>query len=127
MIFRKGIAMSKEPIEVSLDCEEIEYLLVSKSSGVKRTLILKEMDGVQRDKYLSVMSKRMKMIGTQSVITDYTGLYAMLLTQCLYEDGALLTTEQINKLPSRTQSTIFAAAQDLNGLTEESRTESKND
>lgn len=89
-----------------------------------RNYILRELDGIQKGKYLNSMGGRIKLNskGEVQAFTDYSGLETSLLRQCLYDDaGELVSADVMNKWPSSMLSSLFAEAQKLSGLTEEAR------
>lgn len=85
---------------------------------------LKELDGVQRGKYLNKMGSRIKLgpDGKISSFTDYSGLESTLLERCLYDsDNKLVPASVIETWPSSVLTSLFNVAQDLSGLNEEAR------
>jgi len=103
-----------EMLELSLDRNELPVKLSGKT-GTKN-YVLREMDGNQRDAYLSEMQKHMELQDGKVIVTNYKGLHAMLLSLCLYEKDELVPVDVIQSLPSTAQGKLFEKAQILNGL-----------
>ena len=86
--------------------------------------ILRELDGHQKGKYLNAMGGRITLNSKGEVASfkDYSGLESVLLSKCLYgEDGVLVATTVMDGWPSTMLSKLYNTAQELSGLTEESR------
>ena len=95
--------------------------------------VMRELDGLQKGKYLNKMGSRIILNdeGKVSGFKDYAGLETTLLALCMYSSiGEVVTAAVMNKWPSSVLGKLFEAAQDLSGLNEESRkkqeTEAKN-
>lgn len=102
-------------LEFTLDLKEIPVKL-RKGDEVKE-YSLREMTGLQRDQYLTELSRRMKMDATgKASIQSFDGLQADLLTRCLYDGETAITKVELQGYPSSVQSKLFAEAQKLNGL-----------
>ncbi len=95
--------------------------------GEKYTLI--EMTGKQRDAFLDDIGGRMKFIAGKSAgMKNYDGLQAFLVALCLIDKkGDNVKKEVIQSYPSSVQTKLFKAAQELNGLDDESAEQVKND
>ncbi len=112
--------MNKEMEELifSLVREETPVSLVSKD-GVKRRYIVREMDGRDRDSYLTKMGNKMKLGADGKVIgiTSFDGLQAALLCLCLFdEEDKAVPIKDIQEYPAKVQSELFKIAQTINGL-----------
>lgn len=93
-----------------------------------RQLLAKE-----RDAFMQEFRKRMEFQGETPIMKQFIGVQSDLLKRCLYETGKdkPMTEKEIQDMPAKVVQTIYEAAQELNGLTEESdkemEAEAKND
>ena len=107
-----------EPREFKTTLKEIPVTIDEKA------YVLKELDGLQKGKYLNVMGKRIVLNdqGKVKAFLDYSGLESTLLAVCLYdEEDNLMKIHEMEKWPSTVLSELFDMAQDLSALKEEAR------
>ena len=130
--------MNDNVLEFDLDLEEVPVKLKGKDGSVKE-YVLVELDGSKRDEYLTAMGKRMKTVATGKFddkgkpvtiteIKDYKGLQAQLICMCLKNKatGEVISFDDCQALPTKTQNALFKACQDINGLND-TENEAKND
>lgn len=119
-----------EALRFSLKRAEIPVILETED-GTEKEYTLREMLGKDRDSYLNKMGSKLKMDSKGRVvgIKNYDGHMAILLIRCLFdEEDKLVTIDDVQKFPTKTQSDLFKAAQELNALNlEEEDEDSKND
>jgi len=104
-------------------------VLVEEANGRKRKFILRELNGQQRDAYLSWMSKRIKFEdGKAANVTNFEGMQSELLAKCLHDEEGKFVPVAIlqSQFPASALSVLFEAAQTLNGLNIEGTEEAKN-
>jgi hypothetical protein len=118
-----------------LDCTdalaEIPVRMTRKDTNQVETLILRELDGLERDKYLNNLRSRTS-IKDGTRVNNFTGLQSSLLSRCVYRtnsDGEeeLVPAKEIEGWPATTQSKLYEAAMELSGLKDDSEDEAKND
>lgn len=110
--------MSSECMRLSLVRKEVEVILEDENKQ-ERKMVLRELTGADRNKYLNQMTSRVKIgkDGKAVGIKSFDGFQADLLGRCLYdENNELVTVEAIEELPSSTQALLFEKAQELSGL-----------
>jgi hypothetical protein len=96
--------------------------------------VLREFTGRKKGQYLSTLGKRVVLNdqGKVTGITNFEGMESSLLTLCLFDrEGKAVPASTIDSYPSKMLAKLFAAAQELNGLTveaeEKKKAEAKND
>ena len=98
--------------------------------GTISELVLHELDGTQRDKFLNQLGDRTRIMkdGTTKM-KNYDGMQADLLHRCLYRKDTekYLTVKEIQQLPSRVVNKLFSKAQKISDLGESDSDEAKND
>lgn len=107
--------MGKKQFELTLKTEEVVL-------GVKPYTI-KELDGIQKGKYLNSMGSRVILNDQAKVVgfKDYGGLESSLLCLCLYDGEILVDKKTIESWPSTVLTSLFEIAQELSGLNEDSK------
>ena len=88
--------------------------------------VLIELDGKQRDKYLTALSNRMKTTkeGKPAGFKTFDGMQADLVVECLRKvdettgDRTPVSMETIQSWPAKVSTGLFEAAQELSGLNE---------
>ena len=118
-------------MEFSLKLKE-EQVVITGVDDVKRTYVLKELTGQQRDAYLNNMGGRMKFNdeGKTQGLSNYEGLQSGLLKLCVYsDDGKLVPEKELQAWPSQVLSALFEKAQEMSALNkgEEKKAECPND
>ena len=104
---------------------ELKFVLTLKEESVvldDKDYTLRELDGLQKGKYLNSMGGRLIMNeeGKVSGFKDFAGLESSLLSLCLYDsEGKTVPAAKIQSWPSSVLSKLFEAAQVLSGLNEE--------
>lgn len=101
------------PVRLSLKQKEIEVVLEG-VGGDSETYTLVEMTALQRDKWLQRMQKRMKK-GT-TIITDFIGIEADLVAECIRDGGQRMSLDQIKEWPASTQRELSIMCRKLNAL-----------
>lgn len=100
------------------------------NNGLDREWQLREMDGDLRDQFLSKSNDRLK-IGKVNSVKDFKGVYAELISFCLYDGrtdkAGRVPMKQIQRFPSSTQIAMFRDCQEMNGLNKEAEADAKND
>ena len=116
-------------LKFSLVLKELPVKLTG-AAGVEKSYVLKELTGIQRDKFLNEMGKRLKFEdGKIQQVTDFEGLQSNLLTLCLYdENDSLIPINTLQIWPAGVLTELFKAAQNISGLdlTEEEMAKLKN-
>ena len=117
-----------ETMRLPLTRQEVTVVLED-GQGAEKRLVLRELDGAERNRYLNKMRNRVQIQnGKATGIKSFDGFQADLLTMSLFsEDGVALLPEEIDALPSSTQQTLFEKAQRMSGLDREISDDSKND
>lgn len=82
------------------------------TGGAPRDIIIREMDGKNRDEYLTQLRKH---VGSDGEVSDYRGLQANLLSRSLFDKdtGEAMSKAEIEKLPATTINALHAEAQRL--------------
>lgn len=114
-------------MEFSLKLKE-ESIVIEGTDSIKRTYILKELTGQQRDAYLNNMGSRMKFTeaGKTQGLSNYEGLQSGLLKLCIYsDDDKLVPEKELQSWPSQVLSALFEKAQEMSALNK-GEEESKN-
>lgn len=106
--------MSKT-IEFSLDLETTEVTIGGE------VYVVKELDGKSRDKYLTLLSKRVKRTGDDASVSNFDGLQSSLLAMCLYQGDELIPEATIQAWPARAVTGLYEIAKDLSKLDEEDK------
>ena len=119
-----------EAITLDLDTDSIPVSLTH--NGEKKDYELREMISSVRDKYLNTIKSRMLFnpkTGNPQGVKNFEGMQADLLARCLYDsDGNAVPLNTIQEWPASKVTTLFEAAQKLNGLNlKKEEDESKND
>jgi hypothetical protein len=107
-----------EPLRFSLRKKEIEVIMED-DAGEELKMVLREMDGDERDAYLNGLKDRMTVKGDTARIKNFAGHQVALIKRCLFYagvDGAAVEESKIKKFPSSVQSDLFEAAHTLCGL-----------
>lgn len=118
-----------EELVICLDRREIPIKLKD-VHGIVKTYTLREMAGVQRDKWLNSMGSRLRTDKNGNVlgVRVFDNLQASLIAKCLYDDrGELVPEEVIAKWPSSAQKILFQKCQEMNALTDEGEEAAKKD
>jgi hypothetical protein len=130
-----NVSETETPPEPTPEPEVKRFRLVRKqipveledAGGKVLRCVMRELDGQERDKFLNIMSTRMKTDakGKPSGVKDFTNLQASLLVASLFKpDGKPFTSAELQKFPSSTQTELFKMAQKLSGLDEKAETTS---
>jgi hypothetical protein len=133
-----NVSETETPPEPTPEPEVKRFRLVRKqipveledAGGKVLRCVMRELDGQERDKFLNIMSTRMKTDakGKPSGVKDFTNLQASLLVASLFKpDGKPFTSAELQKFPSSTQTELFKMAQKLSGLDEKPEDDAKND
>lgn len=120
---REAVSSGQE-MEFSLERESIPVVLKGKD-GIDRKYILQEMDGKQRDQYMSFIAN--KTSGEARVVKDYSNVYSRLLKFCIVDEetGKEVDEKEIQSWPTKVQERLYIMAQVLCGLDEDSQKEKK--
>jgi hypothetical protein len=114
-----------EALEFTLELNRIPVKLQTANGGPVIDAHLRELSGVQRDKYLDGMKAKMNVkAGKMESIKTFEGLQSQLLSLCLYKDESQKFTEkEIQEFPAKVQTALFEAAQKISGLDIEEKEE----
>jgi hypothetical protein len=109
-------------------CRKEEVIDLEDRNGNKGTFFVRELSGADRDKFLNVLGKKIKMVdGKPAGLTDYNGSCSDLLSLCVFdEQNQLVKVELIQSWPSSTQQAILEIATKLSGMNKEAEAEAKN-
>jgi len=108
--------------ELRFDLDRKELPIVLEGASERLHLVLRELTGKDRDKYLSSLSGRMRFdaSGQPIGLKSFDGLQSGLLSLCLYDDqGNRIKRSSIEEWPASTQTRIFEKAQEINALNQE--------
>ena len=99
-----------------------EVLEIEKSDGTPATLVVREMNGRDREDHTNQLSRMGKVTPSGDYeIKNYQGLTTLLLLKCLYwrtENGdTKLTEKEIYEFPSTAINELNAIANKVNGMT----------
>lgn len=121
-------------VKFSLRRAKVPVELEAENGGIEKYFLI-EMDGTQRDDFLSDSASRMEVIpgevdekgNPKTRIKDYKGLYAKLLVVCMQDEkGKAPTLETVQSWPARVQTELYKLAQELNKLNEKEEEKGKN-
>jgi hypothetical protein len=120
----------EEPLRFSLRRKTRKVTLLDEHD-VEKDYILRELDGAERDRWLTIMGKKMKM-GTSGPtgVQDFTGIQAELLGLSIVdEEGKKVNVPTIQSWPSSVQTALFKIVQEMSGLGDTNKVEEqvKND
>jgi len=119
-----------ESLKLSLKRQVVEVEL-EKEDGSIQECLLYELNGADRDKYLSTINKTMRYdeAGKPVGLSSFDGLQSGLLRLCLFDKatGESLSSSDIQSFPARVVNALFTKAQEMNGLNEEGVEAVKND
>jgi hypothetical protein len=89
---------------------------------------LREMNGTERDRFLNTSNRRLKTDsqGNAVGVSDFNGIYADLIAQCLYREGALVPKSEILNFPASLQADLHRICQEINSLGDKAREAAKN-
>lgn len=121
-----------EPVRLSLKLKEIPLLLEG-PDGVERRFAVRELDGMNRDKFTDAMDKRQVKDSTGKVVgfKDHKNVLSNLLALTIVDEhGTAVDERVIQKWPTSTQVELVKMAAGLSGLgdgLEKAQEEAKND
>jgi hypothetical protein len=119
-----------EPIRLSRR-RKTKVIEIENDDGSVTKYVLKELNGTLRDAWLNRMSRSVKSDGVKGTVKDYTGLYAALISACLYTTdlGASVPVGEktIQEWSSSCQEELFEICQKMNGLDKKSEEDEKKD
>lgn len=116
----------------SFDLDFAEYKFRLKNKGVVEDYIMRELSGLERDRYLTEISGRFDMDGKNTKVKNLVGVPEMLLSRCVYrikEDGTeeLVKANEIQTWPSSVREKLHEKATELSGLDKKADNDAKND
>lgn len=118
------------PISLTTKREHIP-VTISDGDGKETEYYLQEMDGTQRDSYISLMSKKVSVgvDGKVSGVRDFSGLQSQLIIRSLVhkETGKFVEEKLVNSWRASLQNILFERASRLNGLDKDAEDDAKND
>ena len=119
-------------LRFSLSLDEIDVELEDPDSGETEKYILREMNGLARDKYLGFIGAKMNTHKDGEIqMTDYEGLQANLLARCLFKliDGKkeAVSFKTIQNFPARVQTALINKAKSISGRDDEAEETAGND
>ena len=119
-----------KPLVLSLDLEERPVILSAKD-GSYRKVILRELIGMNRQKYEDAITKGVKFntATKEATMTEGSGEdNVLLLSMTLFEEnGNPISINEIRKFPSKTFRALVDASKELSGLDKESIEKAKKD
>lgn len=122
----KKAAETKPRKKYSLRRKE-EPFDVETEDGRTLTYVMREMDGALRDEYLTVNNQRISTKDGQTTVTDFTGLYAALLSRCVFDENNRPVSEAaMQAWPAGVQEEVFKDAMVMNGLDKDAKAAAKN-
>lgn len=98
--------------------------------GTERTFTLRELTGLQRDKYAESVRSRLERDNTGRAIgmKNVTGFFASLISLCLYDEtDKLVPAADIQAWPTRLQKWVHDEAEKLSGLDQDAKENAKNE
>jgi hypothetical protein len=117
-----------EVLEYDLTLQEIPFTL--KQNGVPTKYILRELDGMTRDRHLTTVVGRSKLgdDGRVTGIRDLTNFQAALLVLCVTRavGGEPVTLPEVQAWPARVQNDLYRRAEKLSGIGAEAEKAAKN-
>lgn len=118
-----------ESFDFVLDFQQVPVTIRDPKTGQVTEYILRELDGLERDRYINSMKKRVTVAGKSATVTDFEGMQATLLslTLCRVDTGKGESVETIQRWPARIQNALFIKATEISGLERSSAAEAKND
>ncbi len=118
----EALKFSLKRIEQDVDLEQVD--------GTILKCKLKELSGLERDRYQSMMAEKIKFgpNGKPAGMKDYKDIEVSLISMSLYgPDGKNLLPPQIGQFPAKVQQALFEAAAALSGLDQKAVDDAKND
>lgn len=106
---------------------KFEFSLTLKTQEVTiddKTYTIKELDGLQKGKYLNSMGSRIVLNDLGKVVgfKDYAGMETTLLALCLFNDANILVdSKTMQAWPSSVLGGLFDIAQEVSGLNEKGK------
>ena len=99
---------------------KIEEIVISDEDDREVTYELIEMSAANRDAYLQKLSSRIKTgpDGKPQGVSNFEGLQAELLGQCLTKKGKPVDSKEIQGWPAGVVTAIYNMAQEMNRLSE---------
>lgn len=112
----KEVVTSGGTLEFDLKRDEVPLRLADPKTGEVREYIMREMDGKQRDTYMTFMGN--KTGSRNTVLKNYDNVYSKLLALCIVEKetNKHVPEAEIQSWPTKVQEKLFDAANILNGL-----------
>jgi hypothetical protein len=103
---------------------------IEDEDGKKTNMLLREMTGTEKGKYMASMGNRAKFDqkGNPIGLRNYDGLEASLISKCLYDvaTGKLVDEKVINGWPISVQQGLMKACVKMNAMDDDSREKEKN-
>lgn len=130
MIAEEGVEYSQADQE-SEDCP----VTFTKRDGTKEKFVLRNFRCEDRNRYLTNITRRFQTDASgQTLLKDYDGLEAALLTKCMYridpktgDVGKLVTEKEVNAFPPQFATLVFNKAKEVCGLDDKAEESAKND
>lgn len=126
-----GKAVDDEPLVLKVrTVRKRKQVEVEDENGEVQAMVLVEMTGIEKGKYLNSMGSRTKYDGNGKPVgvRDFTGLEASLISKCLYteSDNKPVPEATINKWPVSVQDVLMKVCLKMNAMDEASREKEKN-
>lgn len=123
-----------QPIRFSLKRKE-RMICLEDESGNELDFVLKEMNGAERDQFMTLVAQRVKAdpSGKNRTLQSFDGLQASLLMQCMFhldESGKIVKPVDMKTVQAwraEVVNDIFEIAAKMNGLDKMAGAESKNE
>jgi hypothetical protein len=108
-----------------------ETIELEQENGTIRTVIVTELDGTSRDRFMTNMAGRMRVgpDGKPQGLKNFDGFQSQLLAMSLVDadTGKLIPEVEIRSWPGSLQTELFLIAQEISGLNRGSEEAAKND
>lgn len=106
---------ARRKIAVSRKEEEVDLV---GADGGEVTVVIKELDGPQRNQYMEMTARRVdRSSGPDNpVVSDFDDFGIDLLAMCMYKDGHLVKADEIKAFSSSALTELFDIATELSGL-----------
>ncbi len=105
-------------------------VIIEDNADVEHKFTMKELTGKERAVYLGEMGSKMTFddAGKPTGLSSFEGLQSGLLALCLFDENEKpVEKDVLESYPAGVLSSLFAAAQELSGLTAAAQEQAKND
>lgn len=112
------------PIVFNLELAE-ETVILRDKDGKEQTILVKELTGDQRDKWMTITAKKLRTDKAgNNTLSSFDGIQSSLISLgCFYQggdrDGENVTFDEANNWPARVNKAVFDMIQRMSGLDSE--------